>query len=69
MILSGGYAVINKLKAIFKSNTVPLLTAAPSGRAANSGLCSSAHLHDLLKGKMVASSIIAALRNSFFGEN
>lgn len=29
MILSGEYAVINKLKAIFKSNTVPLLTAAP----------------------------------------
>lgn len=68
MILSGGYAVINKLKAIFKSNTVPLLTADPSVRAANSELCSSAHLHDSLKGKAVASSIIGALRNAFWGK-
>lgn len=56
MILSGGYAVINKLKAIFKSNTVPLLTAAPGVRAANSGQGSSVHLHGLLKAKVVASS-------------
>lgn len=68
MILSGGYAVINKLKAIFKSNTLPLLTADPSVRAANSELCSSAHLHDSLKGKAVASSIIGALRNAFWGK-
>lgn len=65
MILSGEYAVINKLKAIFKSNTVPLLSADPSVRAANTGLCSSVHLHELLKGKVLANSITGALKNSF----
>lgn len=53
---------------MFKSNTVPLLTADPSVRAASSGLCSSAHLHGSLKAKAVESSIIGALRNSFWGK-
>ena len=67
MILSAGYAVINKLKAIFKSNTVPLLTADSSMRAVKSGPYRFGRLPDLLEEMVVASSIIGALRNSFGG--
>lgn len=67
MIPSAGYGVINKLKAIFKSNTVPLLTEGSSVRAVNSRLYRLGWLPDLLKGMVVAISIISALRNSSGG--
>lgn len=67
MIASAGYAVINKLKAIFKSNTVPLLTADSSVRAVNSGAYRFGRLPDLLEEMAAASSTTGALKNTFWG--
>jgi len=67
MILSAGSAVINKLEAIFKSNTVPLVSVDSTVRAVNCGLHRFDQLPDLLEGTVVTSSITGAPRNSFWG--